>query len=782
MLNTILLLLLDGFNQLPVYESHDFDVTPYLTALAGWSSLLGVALALLLFLLMLLLNRLRKFHRLTMPGKVLTTAFVVVWLAGFVIYDVGMYIGHDRLSLITNLPMAIIHAFEMFLLESDVAAIHSQFHDNWIFMGGFSLIHLLAAFITLVFVIKHFGYNIVAGFRMLVEAYLGRKKETFIFWGLDDASYLLAKSIKSHYKHRKDYRIIVVRVNDDKRSSVKNGMERLFNFLSLHDNDLERLMELDCLTTSTYADLAQVIVNSKSPHPDNDILRKHLNLRQLARTLRYKTRGNAHLFFLSQDSSSNIQAVGNLKRDKTVIDFATASSNMITFYCSARYNSVHRVIEDEQHHDRIEVKVIDQSHISVDILKQRVEFHPVSYVDIENNATVSSPFNALVVGFGEIGVDIVRFLYEFSAFVKTGTGENGVAVERSPFCCDVVDPDMKQREGIFIANAPSVMTNLSSAQPSSAQSPFITLHNMDVTSIDFYRYIETHIQQLNYVVIAQDNDEQNVSLAVRIFRLAVRYRRDLKHFRILVLVKNDEDGHLRRVTEHYNRLWAAEEHGEDPIKRTHQRIIANTDCPNSPITIFGNIDEIFSYEYIVRDRLKKQAQVFKQRYDQSIEALMGQKAVDWETEFKELMQLTDDYLGYSPTFSGIMRLRRTQRQNVENCFHQYTKQMLAQVALGDDYKIFSQNCLKRENNQISYTWSTDATPNNHVTRVLDMLARTEHLRWMASHEVLGYMDFGTEDDKDEARLLHGCLKPWESLSTSIKSYDYNVVDVSLGIM
>ena len=70
----------------------------------------------------------------------------------------------------------------------------------------------------------------------------------------------------------------------------------------------------------------------------------------------------------------------------------------------------------------------------------------------------------------------------------------------------------------------------------------------------------------------------------------------------------------------------------------------------------------------------------------------------------------------------------------------------------------------------------------HVIEVLNVLAKTEHLRWVASHEVLGYIDYGTENDKDEARLLHGCLKPWESLSTRLQSYDYNVVDVSLGII
>ena len=764
------------FDRLPVYQEHDFDVTNFLATMAGWSSALGVILAMLVMLALYLLNKHgKKGGRQYISGKFLTCSFVIVWLAGFVIYDVGMYIGHSRLSLLTNMPMAVIHAFEMFILESDVAAIHDQFHDNWIFMTAFSLVHILAAIITLAFVIKHFGYNIIAGCRMAFEAYLGRKKESYIFWGLNDATCQLARSIKQHYGERKDYRIIIVRTNDDKNTSVKNGMERLFNFLSLKNNDLERLQALDCLTTSTYSDLAHLNV---SVTPGEDVLRERLDLSQLARIIKHKTIGHVHLFFLGDNTSDNIQGVANLKRDCTILEYADGEGHQVTMYCRARYNSIHRVIEDEQQHDSLEVKVIDPSHISVEILKQHVEFHPVSYVDIEDDATVSSPFNALVVGFGEVGVDAVRFLYEFGTFIKHGGGVG--PVERSDFHCHVVDPDMAHQAGMFMANAPALPTNLAAHGQS-----LITLHEMDAMSVEFYRRVEASIKDLNYVVIAQGDDILNISLAVRIFRLAVRFRKDMKHFRILVHVKKDEDGHIRHVAEHYNRLWLAEENSEDWVKRIHQCTVTSTECPGSPITLFGQADEIYSFDYIVSGKLKNQAMSFKQRYDQSIERLTGQRpgsTPDWDTEHNELMQLTDEYRGYSPTYSGIMRLRRTRYQNLQNCFHQLTKRMLAQVALGDKYQVFSSGNLKREENKTTYLWLNDAQPDDQVIRVLDVLARTEHLRWIASHEVLGYIDYGTENDKDEARLKHGCLKPWEQLSPRVQSYDYNVVDVSLGII
>lgn len=757
-------------------------MTPYLMKLATWSSALGVLLAIAMVLFLMVFNRYGKGNKMNVPGKVLTTSFVLVWLAGFVIYDVGMYIVHSPLSLFANIPMAVVHAFEMFLLESDVAAIHAQFHDNWIFMGAFSLVHLLAAVITLIFVLKHFGFNIIAGFRMLFEAYIMRKKsETFVFWGLNDASYLMARSIREHFNAigKKDYRIIVVRThNDGDATSVKNGMERLFNFLSLNNNELELLRELDCLTTSTYYDLINLSVGETDENGNCDILRRHLGLNQLARIIRSKTSDRVHLFFLTDVDDDNIQAVGNLKRDLTVIKAADAGVRQI-FYCKARYNSVHRVIEDELTHDKVIVKVVDPSHISVEILKQDVRLHPASFVKIEPDATVSSDFNALVVGFGEVGYDTVRFLYEFGAFVRTGSDD--VRVDRSGFHCDVIDKDVKKLAGLFAVNAPAVSHKMKYDDENYDDAAPITLHDMDIHSVQFYDYIEHIIRSLNYVVIALNDDEQNVSLAVRIFRLAMRYRKDLSNFRILARVRRDDGNHLLRLTEHYNRLWAAECNSDPSSRHLHQRTVAIGDECLEPITLFGMQSMTYTWDNIVSDRLKMEAIKFKEKYDQSI-AAMNTKAtpLDWEAERRDLMQLNDEYKGFSPTYSGVMRLRRIQRQNMENCFHQYTKLLLASTALGPE-KMKLLKHLTRKENEIVYQWNQHA-PDDSVTRVLQVLSQTEHLRWVASHEILGYREDGSEDFKDETRLLHGCLKPWNQLSSWVQSYDYNVVDVSLGIL
>ncbi len=796
--------LLEAWNglvdKLPVF-GHEEDVTSYLLPMASMSLIIGIAVAIVILALLAFLNRFRN-GRWNVSGKLLTTLFCVTWLLGFIIYEIGIYTG-EPVALLLNAPMAVIHALEMFILDSDAAALHDEFHHNMVFMACFSMVHFMAAAVSLIFVLKHFGFNIVAGYKMLIEAYMWNttRQDTFIFWGMNEPSFLLAKSIQQSRSDKKDYRIIIVRTDDDRdRTSMRNGIERLFNFLSLKNKDLEKLQDLRCLTASTFIELSKLDSSIQLGQGHPDVIKKRLSLRQLSIIVKRKTRGTVHLFFLGDDQSANIQSITNLKNDATLVAFATGGrpqeKRHVRFYCHARRNSVHRVVEDEQMLHNIDVKVVDSSLISIDQLKQDVNLHPVNYVDVEHDATVSSAFNALVVGFGEIGIDAVRFLYEFGAFVKTGTAAS--KVQRSTFHCDVVDSRMSVIAGPFLANAPAIKTELITRDGSQvpmhdSASPngkcLLSLHQLDVMGVDFYKKLENWVKDLNYIVIATDDDEHNMSLAVRIFRLATMYRANMEHFRIMVRVKSDADGHIRNTAWHYNRLWAAEQAaGPSPM---HQRSVTFQDRFDAPITVFGLNEMVYTYDYIVSEKIVAEAKAFKARYDASIAALKDKSGLpsqyptaSWDDEYMDLMQLEGDYQGYSPTYTGMMRLRRIQSQNQQNCYHLYTKQKLAREALADPLKFeaLTSGNLFRRNNEIEYVWKNGATPMPDVIAMLDVLARTEHLRWCASHEILGYRDHGDEDFKDETHLQHGCLKPWEQLSTEKKSYDYNIVDVSLGII
>lgn len=773
------------YNCLGIPEYHESLAigNDLLDNLALWSIVLAFVAVFTAFVISLVIDRRYKWFE-RIANKSLAYVFALVWLFGFIVYNVGMYTG-ESLSLLGNVPMAILHAFGIFIFDSDVSAIHEPFHNNWVFMTCFSLAHFLAALVSLVFVLKHFGFNIIAAFR---RWFVSPKGTTYIFWGMNDATYYLAKDIIR--QRDKDSRIVVVRTSSDTDAAMaRNVFERFFNFLSLKNKDLDRLKELNCLTTNSFASISTIDIEPLIGSHNLDFLDGEMRLKFLCRLISKKTNNVIHMFFLSETEEENIQAVANIKRDVTISRFLDqAECHKVKLYCHARYNTIHRVIEDEQLSDKIEVNVIDSSHLSVELLKRNVDLQPVSYVNIETDATVSSPFNSLVVGFSEVGMDVVRFLYEFGAFVKTGSTNQ--KVERSEFCCHVIDKEMADLAGLFVANAPAIKPSMPFLENNISGKSLITLHQMDCRSVVFYQELESWIKDnLNYVVVCTGNDELNISLAVRIFKLAVRYRQDMENFCVLVRIKNDNNGHIQRIAEHYNRLWASELHSTDKKKRTHQKTITTNTHPRFPIYLFGLAKDTYTFDNIISENLDNEAKLYKERYDASVNALKKQSGnaeedtLTWENEHKDLMQLTDEYKGFSPTYSGIMRLRRIQSQNKENSLHLQTKQRLAYRALGeDDFSVLAKHQLFRKENEITYTWKDYVKPRPSVNRVLDVLAQTEHLRWNASHEILGYSDEGDEEHKDEARLQHGCLKDWQELSTTIQSYDYNVVDVSLDII
>ncbi|MBR5101571.1 MAG: hypothetical protein IK092_00420, partial [Muribaculaceae bacterium] len=350
------------------------------------------------------------------------------------------------------------------------------------------------------------------------------------------------------------------------------------------------------------------------------------------------------------------------------------------------------------------------------------------------------------------------------------------------------DFNMADQAGLFVANSPSIKPSIPFMENHEGKS-LITLHNDDCRSVSFYENLEKWLKDgLNYVVMCTGDDELNISLAVRIFRLAMSYRPNMEHFVILVHIANDSDGHIAGIANHYNRLWAAER-VTTKKNSNHQKIVRIDELPESPIIrLFGLTQSTYTYKNIIDEDIVAQAKDFKAQYDESIKALERRWGVKegevqtWDEEFADLMQLTDEYRGYSPTYSALMRLRRVQQQNIANCLHKKTKEHLAEVALGEKYKVFREHQLFRRINHINYEWKENVEPKSGVTRVLDVLAQTEHLRWNASHEILRYREIADENDKDEVRMLHGCLKKWQDLSTEKQSYDYNVVDVTLGIV
>lgn len=723
-------------------------------------------------------------------------SFIFVWFLGFLVYDVGMCTG-QYISLLTNAPMAILYAFKIFLFDSDVSEIHEAFHESWVYSMFFALVHFFAAIISTLFLIKYFGYNILSRGRMWFASRTCAKtvSETYVFWGFNDQTKNLIESIQKHYTEvgKNDYRIVIVRTgngNDDDKPEERTGFARIFDFLAMPTSDLEKLENLGCLCTGSCTDLQGINADNK----DENIIGKTLRLKNLKKLLGVLTSEKIHMLFLNDEEKGNIHDVALLLNDSTIKTFVKEDPTQkreVIFYCLARFNSVHRVIEDQNPSNQIKVKVVDSSHLNVEILKekQKGELLPVNYVKIDEDATVSTPFNALVIGFSEVGQDSVRFLYEFGAFVKKGSTDD--IAKRSDFHLDVVDKNMSDLAGVFVANAPSIKPSMTFIEHGENPQSLIELHQMDCRSIQFYQKLTGEwnqepqsgwIQKLNYIVIATEDDELNISLGVRIFKAATRYRKDMERLCILVRAHNDDDGHIRRVADHYNRLWAAYEIAPEDKKgkRIHQSKIKKTDLLNSPVIhIFGLDKEVFTYDNIIADVMEQKARKYADRYAKTTNPDYVIEKSAFDDTFEDIMQLKGECKGYFPTYFGMMLLRRTRSQDMANSMHETTKRILIEQALKRCHlEKFEFSKLTRTPNTTTYIWPRGEKVIDLINRIAITIAQTEHLRWNASHEILGYIP---DDEKDEVRYTHNCLKDWEDLSEEVRSYDCNVSDFILGI-
>jgi hypothetical protein len=707
--------------------------------------------------------------------------FFIVLLMGFATYCVGMMtykvteLNYTNifLSIVAVSPHAIVHAFGMFLLQSDVSEIHDQCFNNCVFMTGFSAVHALAAFISMVFVLKHFGYNIISKIRLRYATTFGKKIENlYMFWGMNEPSYLLAKDIIKHGKCTKSK---ILFINSSDTSEAKEsivGMDRLFSFLSYKNKELDRFKELDCLIANTFHRLSKAEAN-QCDQGQRQILRKELQLSLVVKLIQ-RTIGDIHIFLLGDDRLANIQAVGNLCQDSSIVN-AAANQHKVNIYCGARNSSVIRAIENDLSTENINIHIIDESHDSINELKSDQQFHPINFVDIDtkdNLGTVKSPFNCMIIGFGETGQDALRFLYEFGAFVDSTSdkeddvkgilpnGKNALII-RSQFHCDIVDPRIDHIAGHVFANAQAMdkIPSPHNADDSAPRQSMMTLHNFDTQSKSFYELVHANANKWNYIVISTGNDDDNITIAVRLFNKIRIARKNLDKLIILVRCYSSEHAkYLQGIANYYNEGATSDAH----------------------IVIFGTTEHIYTYDQIIENTFEQRGKDYNEMY---CKINPGSKL--WKDRHDKLIKMG--------TLDGYSELRRKESQDIANAYHSITKSIILKSAYTGEHTFSNLlTIVCSDGHQCNFCRSQSAL--NNITAPIRIahhdlserehllllnLARTEHLRWNASHEVLGYLptadyintygnDFSDDPYElrhtcDERRKTHNCIIPWEDL-------------------
>lgn len=591
----------------------------------------------------------------------------------------------------------------------------------------------------------------------------------YIFFGMNDPSRLLAKSIKE----REGTRATVVFVENMAQSNDDtNGLNNIVGMFTHRRQTFIDAEELDARVTFTEIRLCDI---SSEKVEKGDIL-GDINLLTLRELIQKLGKGIAdaqlHVFFLSENEDENIRALSVLTLDNSIQQI---KENKVQhrFYCHARRNGLNHIIEDIAFKYGLDVRTVDSSNLAVELLKADGRNHPVRFVEIDKTSTtVKSAFNSLIVGFDEVGRDALKFLYEFGAFVDySATPEDE---RRSPFHCIAIDKRMDELKGAFANFAPAVMA---AKNHDEQESSLVELKSCDCLSSDFYVKILTDdlCEKLNYIVIAVGDDELGMTMAIRILNHIRRVRDDLHDMRIFVRsYRPDKEAYMQHIADYYNECY-------NKCLKEQEVLYKN----NAVIKLFGQSKEIYSYDLIINETLTQKGCTYQASYAR----LSGDKLL-WDARRKKELE--------KGSLDSMRSLRRKELQDLGNALHADTKVFLLKNAMEENYdwtdfvnRYFDNNEMaQREGScdKIKYTYLT-AQENNVILN----LARLEHIRWNASHEMLGYVK--AHDGLyqcDERTREHNCLRPWQDLDDEsrevtrvkhwdcdYKLYDFVVVDNSI---
>lgn len=427
-----------------------------------------------------------------------------------------------------------------------------------------------------------------------------------------------------------------------------------------------------------------------------------------------------NVYILSEDQKKNLKLLERLWKGA---DDPDNEAFHCKIFCHAdkdgivsRYDTVTDI------HDRI--RFVDSSYLAVESLKSydSPEMFPYNFVDVATDPKtgrrlgyIESGFTSAILGFGETGQEALKFLYEFGAFA-------GKDRKKAQFRCHIYDSNATAAAGEFRRKVTLEDTDEVNFKTYSVETP------------EFWNDLEGIIDSVNYIVVCLGDDTLNLKIAIDIAEFALCKGRDLTH-NFVIAVKQTEYKGLDKET----------------FKKAG-RTFSNCIRP------FGMSEGIWTLRVINNDHLDSLALQFYSGYMALTSKEDALKA--WK---ERNTRLCDD------NYEVRAKARRQIAQDYSNCLHSLTKK-----ALCDPQTASASACILKEFDGKNHLDTACCT--KFDGDVLETLAIGEHIRWNASHIILGYRhDTITSDLKG----THRYLVPYDSLDEVTKHYDWLVIKGSL---
>lgn len=705
----------------------------------------------------------------------LMTYAIGVFFSGVVLYVVGFNYDGTANNWLALLLRSITASIEMFVSESELIEVQNTCKDDVIYMLLFAVTHFLAICVSAAFIIHLLGTRLKS--YVLMRWPWSKKKEIFVFFDLSQESLSLAKDIHRARK-LKDYQIIFVKTPMEESHLERFSFSHILSFADNRNETIEQLTEIGAyLTYSRKSVSIEMTENEWNETVGLNTLHRYI-LRN-ANDEKFKT----HFFCLSSNEENNINtAVALSKR--------YSDDKKYPIYCRANHDSITESFAN------LNLKFIDSASLAVMELKKKVEYQPVSFVKPDTKTAVATkPFRSMIIGFGETGFEVFRFLYEFSSFVGKDSKEN-------PFHCDIIDPKAKQLENSLYLHCPGLEEKVN-------KDGVHTILFYEGTIENNRNVVKELISSVDYIVICTDNEKENLSIGITLFNLAYKYRSNLEKLAIFIGINdNREYKKAQEIAKFYN---------ECGKKDKKENLYEFTLVP------FGSKKQLFTYKNIIDEDVLNKAKEFYFEYQKTSNLLGTDKEYDCEANMDDEWDLRrkGKKQNVAKGLWNKNELTQKEAQDMANAWHIQTKLHLVgacSYCKDTDYiciekkrreRLFGcidfvmQNLLTRikearerkEDFKKSHEFilakiaeyeREHNVPNGEYSTLFENLARCEHMRWDTSNRLLGYRTFenATSNDKHYLQKTHACMVPYEELLSNEElrdtiKYDYNTIYVSM---
>ncbi len=710
---------------------------------------------------------------------------LVTFIAGIAVYAVILSNISNEESWLTIALMSVFSSAEMFL--GSTRMFDNGFQDFLFVSGGnysSELSNICLVCLTAVYTaaLLSSGYLIFNFFFKYLSSSLWLKinkpkqgHQVHVFFGYNQNAKLLIKDL--HSTHPEDEVIVIDYPGDEDSDLDSSVWKKLIHFLSQRAvNEIDGAIVLKSKTSLAEADSSDIYSS-------------------LGLKLNNWLTSNSTVYIISDNEQNN-------RLELRVLLQAMADNNYMAdcrrIYCHGHKTKldietgIGYFHEETQEKNRLFPELIFQDTAKLSIRSlikdsgkdgvSRKSALPVDYVSVardENNQKlgyVTSEFNAVIIGLGQTGLEALKFLYEFSALPDS----NGNII---PFSCTVFDMNLKNRKKDFYDELAWTKTIKG-----------IDFFPYEVNTEEFWEEFESRIGNTNYIFVCLGDDKLNLSVTNSILNDHLKGRNTSDRFVIMVRQFLLDDYAMKTIGSinernngcvvpfgSYSEMWrydvlCDESMRNEAIDFFVSYNIAST-YPNAFITIEKPLHIKSSENW--GDYLNKADNNIKKRIEADWISFLGNltDAERSELEKQWRSELVEKWIAREKTIrTGTLAKRtkgiRQRTQDISNVLHMSTKLALLPETIIQDAKAVSSLIPGR---YIDKLYEGD----ENISKIICSLAICEHLRWNASHRMLGYKLGIRTNDADKT---HEFLKDYHDLPDEIKHYDWLVVKTTLKLL